>query len=227
MIKIDLDEYPHEVKRVDIKGTRFYTKDGNTPLPSVTSLLDTPEKQKGLELWRKNTPDWSFISQNALARGTAVHEAIEHYLLSGQSEINITDKYRHLMPPLIGKMQKHIKAVHAIELMMHSKDVGAAGTVDLVCTLRDGRTVIADYKTSDTKKSTKYMKDYFIQTLTYARMYEEEIGRNIDGCMILNVYEKPKASCNVVVANISDNALHAALFFIEKQSKLLIEKTLA
>jgi len=227
MIKLELDEYQHEVKRVDINGTRFYTKDGNTPLPSVTSLLDTPEKQKSLASWRKNTPDWSFISQKALERGTAVHEAIEHFLLSGQSEINIDAKYKHLMPPLIEKMQKRIKAVHAIELMMHNEDIGAAGTVDLVCTLHDGKTVIADYKTSETKKSTKYLKDYFVQTLTYARMYEEEIGRNIDGCMILNVYEKPKPSCSVVVANISDDALHSALFFIEKQSRLLIEKTLA
>ena len=216
-MKIQLDEYNHVIEQHNTEAGRFYTKDGKCPLPSVTSLLSTPEKEEGLERWRKMNPDWFYTNKIALDRGTAVHEAIEHYLLT-EGEINIKSQYKALMPPLIAVMDSIVDTVHGVELMMHNEEIGAAGTADLICTLKDGRTVIGDYKTSEAQKDTKWMKDYFIQTLTYARMYELEIGRKIDGCMILNVYEKPKPSCRPIIVEASKSAQDKALAFIKKQS---------
>jgi hypothetical protein len=222
-MKVLLDKYAPSIRRVDIHGTRFYTKDGKCPLPSVTSLLDTPEKQAGLERWRKYTPDWRWITNKALERGTIVHEAIEYRLIKG--ELPEMDRYENLMYPLLEQMEHLVDTVHAVECMLHSEQIGAAGTADLVCTLKDGRTVIGDYKTSETMKDTKYMKDYFIQTLTYSKMYELEIGRKIDGCMILNVYEKPKPSCRPIIVDITEKALNKTLSFIRKQSDEILEKS--
>lgn len=217
IIEFEMDAYPHEIERVDINGERFYTKDGSTPLPSVTGLLSTPEKEASLAKWRKYNPDWRWTQTKALDRGTELHNAIEHWLLSG-GDIQINPKYAHLMPPLIEKMEELIDTVHAVEIQLHNEDIGAAGTADLVCTLRSGLVVIGDYKTSDTKKPVKYMKDYFIQTLTYKEMYAREIGRNVDGCMILNCFDKPKPSCEAVIMEANKGATERALTFIAEQS---------
>ncbi len=219
-MNVYLDHNPYTIERVTKHGHRFYTKDGKDPLPSVTSLLSTPEKEISLAKWRKNTPDWRWINKAALERGTAVHEAIEHYLLTKQ--INIKPKYAKLMPPLIQKMEEFIAEIHGIEFMLHNKEIGAAGTADLVCTLKNGSAAIGDYKTSETRKDTKWMKDYFTQILTYAKMYEKEIGRNIGSVMILNVYEKPKPGCNVIIAKITDKAQRKVLDFIKEQSDNLL-----
>jgi len=219
-MKIDLDKYEADIKRID-GPVRFYTKDGKDPLPSVTSLLSTPDKEAGLARWRKYTPDHEWITTRALARGTAVHEAVEEWCLNGMKPPKVMF-YDHLMPALYKIMEQYVDTIHSVEIMMHNKDLGCAGTADLVCTLKNGLTVIGDYKTSEKQKQTKWMKDYFVQTMIYADMYEREVGRKIDGIMILNVYEKPRPGCFPIVKQISEEARTNVRKFIKSQSDKVI-----
>lgn len=218
-MKLMLDNFENGlIERVEYGGKRFYTRNGEEPLPSVTTLLsDTPGKQAGLDRWRKNTPDWRWINMRALERGNAVHEAIEHWMLT-EGEINIKQSYAKLLPPLINYVNNNIDEVYGIEVMMHDTAVGAAGTADLICKLKDGRTVIGDYKTSEKQKDAKYMRDYFVQTIAYAQMVENLTGRKIDGILIMNVYELPKPHCNAVKFTISSKNREKVLKFVNKTS---------
>ena len=82
-----LTEYIHqpfpELKVESISGMRFYEAPNGLKYPSITSVLGKqPDKQKGLNEWRKRVgaSQAAIISGKAARRGTAFHYCVEDYL---------------------------------------------------------------------------------------------------------------------------------------------------
>lgn len=81
------------------------------------------------------------------------------------------------------------------EFIVHSKELGYCGTVDVVFrSKRDGKVYIGDYKTSEPKKirNSKYMivghkpyPEHFVQVTGYDYAHHEEYGSNPDGYAVI------------------------------------------
>ena len=87
-------EYPASM-RSSIEGKRHYEITGKK-LPSVTTILSATEsesKKDSLEQWRNLVGHDTArkITEEAAARGTAMHSILEHYVL-GTNKLDITRK---------------------------------------------------------------------------------------------------------------------------------------
>ena len=62
---------------------RFYKDSNNDLIPSVTTVLDATGDKSGITQWRRKvgTAQADAIVQESTLIGSAVHEAIENYLL--------------------------------------------------------------------------------------------------------------------------------------------------
>ena len=71
--------YP-KLEREMISGVRHYT-DGETPVPSVTTILSETGDKTALFEWRKRVGDAEAnrISRESAGLGTKVHNALENY----------------------------------------------------------------------------------------------------------------------------------------------------
>lgn len=155
-------------------GRHYLTPDG-LRLRSVTRVLaenQSEAKRKGLESWRQ----WVGIEKadriltQAGKRGTAIHNALEKFLL------NDPDYLKKVMPiniETINKMtpvlKKNLGTIYALEHMLYSTILMAAGTTDCIG-LWDKVLSIIDFKTSRKDKTKKDIHSYFLQTAAYALM---------------------------------------------------------
>ena len=83
--------YPN-LERVEENEMRFYRDSNNDLVPSVTTVLDATGDKSGITQWRRKVgpAQADAIVQESTLIGSAVHEAIENYLL-GKSWSNFTE----------------------------------------------------------------------------------------------------------------------------------------
>ena len=83
--------YPN-LERVEENEMRFYKDSNNDLVPSVTTVLDATGDKSGIAQWRRKVGQVQAdaIVQESTLIGSAVHEAIENYLL-GKSWNNFTE----------------------------------------------------------------------------------------------------------------------------------------
>ena len=83
--------YPN-LERVEENDMRFYKDSNNDLVPSVTTVLDATGDKSGITQWRRKVgpAQADAIVQESTLIGSAVHEAIENYLL-GKSWSKFTD----------------------------------------------------------------------------------------------------------------------------------------
>lgn len=143
-------------------------------LPSVTSILSILAKPQ-LEAWKQeqailasltlprldNETEEDFAkrvvidaketSLKAMGLGTDVHQYLENWLTGTMQDKQEIAQYAN---PVIDWLQNNLDPFSKweSELRLASKDFGFAGTTDLFCTLRDGRTALIDFKTQGTKE---------------------------------------------------------------------------
>ena len=179
MFELDLHEDDYHLKQVnDGPGGRFYTDpEGNKyySITNVLSILSAP----GIAKWRARVgeEEANRVSRNASARGNAVHDMIENYILNEKYESDnmiAMSNFRDIQPIIDDKLTK----VYATEKRMYSKYLGVAGTVDCVG-VWDGRISIIDWKTSAKFKKKEWISSYFMQACAYAIMWEERTGQPI------------------------------------------------
>jgi len=84
--------------------------------------------------------------RSATELGTAVHDAVERYAITGERP-EVDDEVRPFLDRFTEWAQKAQPAYHAAELTVYSPQYGYAGTLDAIATIQ-GQRVLLDYKSS-------------------------------------------------------------------------------
>ncbi len=163
---------------VEFLDERFYTKDGETFYPSVTTVLDVYPKGFGYIQWLK---DMGSNAGEVLARageqGTKVHNAIEMYL-NGEvlSWAGANEQYSLLEWQMIMRFVEFWdtykpKIIAGPEKTIISDTMKVGGTIDIVCEIFDKgltQTWLIDYKTSN-----GIYKTHQLQLSAYCMLWNE------------------------------------------------------
>lgn len=190
------------------EGHFYRHKDTNELYTSITTLfklVEPADKQDWYQGWvthvmnkeklnREDAIKWcQDYGKASMDIGTALHSLAEQHLNNGEFDITIPHYLEidvfELFEPLKKWLDKNIDIVHQTEGSMHSETLKLAGTVDLVCTLKDGRKVIIDFKNSRKPKTPGKIKDahYYEQMCAYGKMWEYYTGEKIETGIVLVV----------------------------------------
>lgn len=147
-----------------------YVVDGKV-VPSVSEIM-----KPLTEGYYKGIP--KYILKNAQKRGTAVHEAIENYILFDV----ISEKYR-------GYVEQFITFVHENALYVDRTEMALsngvyAGTVDLVLKRLNGKLILVDIKTTNVINESLVK----VQLNAYKDLLLE-YEYNIEECSVLHLKE--------------------------------------
>lgn len=162
-----------EHKKIDWLDERFYQdKEGNF-YPSVTTILSIYPKGFGFNEWLKSVGfNAELILQKAQDTGSKIHNKIDEFLNNEEiiwddKEFNLAewkmicnfmDFYDGFKPQII---------TNETELM--SKTLGYAGTLDIVCKIKD-KVYLIDFKTGN------YLwKEHELQISAYAMLWNEAV----------------------------------------------------
>tara|TARA_A100001234_G_scaffold203776_1_gene198181 strand:+ start:180 stop:848 length:669 start_codon:yes stop_codon:yes gene_type:complete len=182
--------YP-ALERVEKDKMRFY-KDANDDLvPSVTTVLDATGDKSGITQWRRKVgpAQADAIVQESTLIGSAVHEAIENYLL-GQPWNKFTDDRsgylaKSISSKFISSCLDGIDEVWGLESGL-ILDGLYAGTADCIGIYK-GSPAIIDFKTAKKLKRKDWIEDYFLQCSAYANAHNVMFQTTIKDLVILMV----------------------------------------
>lgn len=143
--------------RIQFLDSRFYKAGPELYVPSVTTILEAYPKGAAFAEWlKRNGEDADEIRDEAGRRGSVVHHMTETLDMGGTLELMTPDGLPQYKLNEWAMMERYVEFrkrfpmwMHAIELNMVSADLGYAGTLDRVVTLKeDGATYLMDIKTS-------------------------------------------------------------------------------
>lgn len=180
---------PLGLEQINKPEGRHYEDPSGHKYCSVTRFLDEldPEKKEVLIRWRKRVGEdkANQISMTAAVRGSSVHNITEGYVLN-KPNFAAGEPYENYLTfqQLKYYLDRHVGTVYGVEHMLCSKEMGLAGTSDLICEW-NGKLAIVDFKTSKRPKTEKEILSYFLQTTIYSMMVEENYGLEIDRIVIL------------------------------------------
>ena len=182
--------YPN-LERIEENEMRFY-KDSNEDLvPSVTTVLDATGDKSGITQWRRKVgpAQADAIVQESTLIGSAVHEAIENYLL-GKSWSNFTEDRngflaKSISSKFISSCLNGIDEVWGLESGL-ILDGLYAGTADCIGVYK-GLPAIIDFKTAKKLKRKDWIEDYFLQCSAYANAHNVMFETSINDLVILMV----------------------------------------
>ena len=182
--------YP-ALERVEKNEMRFYKDANNDLVPSVTTVLDATGDKSGITQWRRKIgpAQADAIVQESTLIGSAVHEAIENYLL-GQSWNEFTeDRSGYLAKSISSKFISScldgIDEVWGLESGL-ILDGLYAGTADCIGIYK-GSPAIIDFKTAKKLKRKDWIEDYFLQCSAYANAHNVMFQTTIKDLVILMV----------------------------------------
>lgn len=125
-------------------------------------------------------------------RGTYVHFLCEKYLLNTmtpEDRLGMMPAMKELFLQLKRKFDKHISEVICVEQALYSDRLRIAGRCDAVV-VWDGILSILDIKTAGYVKPEEWILNYFVQTASYAEMFEERTGIAIEHVILSTAVEK-------------------------------------
>lgn len=165
-----------------------YTLDGQRVL-GVTTILNAVPKQDFLKPWAarmvaeyaydhrdawKDLPRPAAVDMlkreplrftgAAAARGTAVHAAINQYVLGYDAPDDLTDEQWGYFNAALSYLGDHSVTIERTETSVYSRTYGYAGTFDAFQRRGDGPLEIADFKTGKS-----LYEEYALQLAGYAR----------------------------------------------------------
>lgn len=181
-MNIDIPEFPELT--FDEKY-HIYKLDG-VKIPSVSTIM------KPLSEAMYGTVDQEVLKK-AAERGTAVHNAIENYILFGISDI--PEEHEPYFEAFKDWWKENKPEVLGTETRVYHKAFRYAGTSDLLAVI-GGERVLIDYKTSSTVN--KMLTG--VQTEAYAKAYESH-GIKFDRKMILHLTKDGKYTEHSYPAN--------------------------
>ena len=182
--------YPN-LERVEENEMRFYKDSNNDLVPSVTTVLDATGDKSGITQWRSKVgpAQADAIVQESTLIGSAVHEAIENYLL-GKSWNNFTEDRngflaKSISSKFISSCLNGIDEVWGLESGL-ILDGLYAGTADCIGVYK-GLPAIIDFKTAKKLKRKDWIEDYFLQCSAYANAHNVMFETSINDLVILMV----------------------------------------
>jgi hypothetical protein len=178
----------HEATHTWIGTKRHYVTPGGEILPGVTTVLGKTKKDtRALDAWRLRVGEEEAerLSRQATSRGTAMHSAIEGYLLKEPYKCReVAVPYFQSIFPIL----QRVSDIHLVEGCVWHPN-GYAGSVDCVARY-NGELSVIDWKTADKPKRPNWIEDYFLQCAAYCaavnRMYDLRIGRIVVAIAIPN-----------------------------------------
>jgi len=185
--------YPSST-RASIEGLRHYTLAGDIQgqrLPSVTTVLgqtQTKDKADSLQRWRQRVghEEARKITQEAAARGTAMHLYLEKYCL-GEGYLDLTDVgnvAKHMAEKIVDRgIDNRLTEIYGNEATLYYPGL-YAGAVDLVGQ-HDGTMAIIDFKQTNKPKQREWIGDYFLQMAAYGMAHDAVYDTNIEKGVIL------------------------------------------
>ena len=182
--------YPN-LERVEENEMRFYKDSNNDLVPSVTTVLDATGDKSGITQWRRKVglAQADAIVQESTLIGSAVHEAIENYLL-GKSWNNFAEDRngflaKSISSKFISSCLNGIDEVWGLESGL-ILDGLYAGTADCIGVYK-GLPAIIDFKTAKKLKRKDWIEDYFLQCSAYANAHNVMFETSINDLVILMV----------------------------------------
>ena len=182
--------YPN-LERVEENDMRFYKDSNNDLVPSVTTVLDATGDKSGITQWRRKVgpAQADAIVQESTLIGSAVHVAIENYLL-GKSWNKFTDDRngflaKSISSKFISSCLNGIDEVWGLESGL-ILDGLYAGTADCIGVYK-GLPAIIDFKTAKKLKRKDWIEDYFLQCSAYANAHNVMFETSINDLVILMV----------------------------------------
>lgn len=200
--------YNDTIERVETEdGGRFYrnVKNGDTfswrGVTSIYSAVHPFDKRIWIRSIQKKNPDWEMdqivqymedVKNNAAKRGTAMHEAIEQYLMdpSYDWENECDECGIPYFKCMLSLLRYQIDEVIAVEPLVYwdmseiaGEGAGAIGYIDCIGR-HNGETILYDWKTSDKPKNREYLNNYFVQVSAYSAMVYQMYGIKIDEARI-------------------------------------------
>lgn len=186
-----LYEYPTSTRSL-IQGQRHYDVGTEDKLPSVTTILSATqpeEKRKSLADWqaRVGKDEATRIKDQAAARGTAMHNIIEKWLL-GENHLDLTEIGRNattMAEQIIEKgLKNRLDEIWGSEVTLYYPGL-YAGATDVVG-VYEGIQSIVDFKQTNKPKRKEWISDYFLQMSAYAMAHNYVYGTDIrQGCVLM------------------------------------------
>lgn len=171
----------------------YQTSDGDI-FQSISMVLEKTMKQSkrdGLQYWRNMEPAHKYIMEHSRDIGHQTHAILdmywkdpEHFSLENFDLLPMAH-FANIQPLL----KQKITNIREVEQALVSKQLGLAGTCDLIADY-DGVLSIIDYKTKRTRQQNHKLYDYYLQTACYAMMYHEMTGQKIEQLVIIISGEK-------------------------------------
>ena len=168
----------NELQQITTPKGRYYQHKDGSKFISVTTVLSKNTNKDSLNKWRARVgeKEASRITNNALRKGTAMHNYCEQYLMHKVNGQPITDMPNpevyesfYSIKPYI---DENLKAIYGIEHMLYSRILSTAGTADVIGKWGDVNAII-DFKTASRPKTKDMIENYFIQATVYSIMCYE------------------------------------------------------
>jgi CRISPR/Cas system-associated exonuclease Cas4 (RecB family) len=182
--------YP-SLKRIQTDAGRQYTDGTGSPVPSVTTVLDSTADKTALFEWKKRVGEVEAqrISTESAGLGTKVHNALEKFILGEEWDTFGNNHVSVLARAMAKEMITHgllkVNEVWGTEVGLLADGL-YAGTSDCVG-VYNNQDAIIDFKTSKKLKKREWIEDYFLQGCAYALAHNEMFGTNIRKVVILMV----------------------------------------
>ena len=189
---IDRYDYPSST-RASIEGLRHYNIAGDVHgqrLPSVTTVLgqtQSKDKKESLQRWRDRVgiDEATKITQQAAARGTAMHKYLED-LIIGQRSLDLTDlgqQAQTMAEIIVEQGLNDCSEVYGIEATLYYPNL-YAGSCDLIADYK-GKLSIIDFKQTNKPKQREWIGDYFLQMGAYGMAHDAVYGTAIEQGVIM------------------------------------------
>jgi len=205
-----VEKFPYpKLKRLQTELGRLYVgNDGDEPVPSVTTILDSTADKTHLFEWKKRVgeEEANRQSQQSAGLGTKVHNAIEKYV-KGQEWDNFGNNLvsilaRKMTLSMIEQGLVKVDELWGVEVGLLARGL-YAGTSDSVG-IYEGAEAIIDYKTSKKLKKREWIEDYFLQGCAYALAHNEMYNTKIRKVAILMVDRDAKFGDYIIEGNEFD-----------------------
>lgn len=197
------------------KSGRTYVAPDGARYPSITTVLSILSEE-AIRKWRARVGEdvANQVSTRASNRGSAVHSAVEKYLLNEDT----TEYLPHIQQSLSNlkpHLDDNVGTIFGLEVPLYSAHLGLAGRVDCVAEWK-GVPSIIDFKTSKRIKKKEHISNYFAQMAAYAIMWEERTGMPIvNTVVVMDVdFEQP-----LIFEEHRDNYVPLLLNTIEEYRK--------
>lgn len=179
--------YNEDTQQITLLDQRFYKQPSGEYYPSITYVLSYFPKGKFFESYLKDVGhNADIILRKAGEEGTQVHNAIEQIILGKPVfwlDLNHNANYALHVWQMIMKFaefwETYKPELIALEYHIHSDEGKYAGTVDLICRIKDEVWII-DFKTS-----AAIQDSYYLQLASYKKAWEEKHDLKIDKTGIL------------------------------------------